>query len=264
NTWLRFFLANYLLDSDEPLTDQQMRQISTSEPLAQWYAPRLNANTGAKDLRAIAKIRATVQSDIAASTPDSILVKTHSSVGNAFGFPQINQQVSGGALYVVRNPLDVVISFSDHYGRTIDESIEAMATDSTVSAMRPDRVFEWWAAWSTHVENWTKNESPSLLVMRFEDMLADARSEFEKVVQILNLEMDDAKFSRAIEFSSFNVLKKMEQTTGFDEKSPNSEAFFRQGTKDQWRDVLSRDQVRAIVRRHRETMKRFGYVPSGF
>lgn len=264
NTWLRAFLTNYLLAGDKPLTFQEMRQITTSEPLAKWFAPRLNAYKGTAELRAIAKLRASVQQDIANSCAETILVKTHNSVGNAFGYPQINMKVTAGALYVVRNPLDVVISFSDHYGHSIDASIEAMATDSTVSRMNPGRVFEWWAAWSTHVENWTKKSDPSLLVMRFEDMLADPRATFEKVVKILNLELDETKLTKAIEFSSFDVLKKMEQDIGFDEKSPNSEAFFRQGTKDQWREVLNRDQVRAIIGRHRSQMKRFGYVPAGF
>jgi hypothetical protein len=41
------------------------------------------------------------------------------------------------------------------------------------------------------------------------------------------------------------------------------EAFFREGKAGQWKKVLTKEQVAAIVSAHREQMARFGYVPAG-
>ena len=69
---------------------------------------------------------------------------------------------------------------------------------------------------------------------------------------------------RAVEFSSFRRLKAQEQDKGFVERSPNSARFFRKGKKNQWRGVLSPDQVGAMVDAHREQMRRYKYLPPGY
>ena len=38
----------------------------------------------------------------------------------------------------------------------------------------------------------------------------------------------------------------------------------RRGKKAQWRTALTRDQVGSIVAAHRDTMRRFRYVPAGY
>jgi len=40
--------------------------------------------------------------------------------------------------------------------------------------------------------------------------------------------------------------------------------FFRSGRANQWRDVLSREQIGRIVEAQREQMARFRYVPTGY
>jgi hypothetical protein len=38
----------------------------------------------------------------------------------------------------------------------------------------------------------------------------------------------------------------------------------RVGKSDQWREVLSADQVRRVVDRHDKQMERFGYIPNDY
>jgi len=37
--------------------------------------------------------------------------------------------------------------------------------------------------------------------------------------------------------------------------------FFRKGLAGQWKDVLTKNQIRAVVNAHYEQMSRFGYLP---
>ena len=40
--------------------------------------------------------------------------------------------------------------------------------------------------------------------------------------------------------------------------------FFREGRSEQWRDVLTPEQVRRIISDHYEQMERFGYIPDDY
>jgi hypothetical protein len=76
----------------------------------------------------------------------------------------------------------------------------------------------------------------------------------------MTLKPSDAELDRAIELSSFERLKEQEEQSGFQEKPPSAKEFFRKGQIGEWRKVLTRRQVRAIVEAHREQMARFGYL----
>lgn len=261
NTWLRAFLANIIADSDTPVPFSEYWRYATNEASGHWYEPRLGGTIKARHLHQVAQLRLAVQQDIADAKTNHSLVKTHSLFGSAFGHPQINVGVTAAAIYVVRNPLDVAISFAKHNNTPIDAAITSMAQQSTRSTMRTDRVFEWIGDWSGHVASWTSGENPNVLVIRYEDMLDDPRHAFHRVVSFLKMQTSREQFDRALEFSSFDRLQKMEQETGFEEKPDGADAFFRVGRMDQWREVLTKEQVARVVARHREQMQRFNYVP---
>jgi len=55
-----------------------------------------------------------------------------------------------------------------------------------------------------------------------------------------------------------------EDRTGFVERTPSQNRFFRAGKIGGWREVLDNAQARRVVERHRAQMNRFGYLPSGY
>src|SRR5438093_533418 len=91
---------------------------------------------------------------------------------------------TAGAIYVVRNPLDMVISHAHHYGKTIDESIVTVNEDAKVAGGEIS-VFEVHCSWSRNVESWTARPSPALHIMRYEDMRARPVEAFGGLVQFL-------------------------------------------------------------------------------
>jgi hypothetical protein len=56
----------------------------------------------------------------------------------------------------------------------------------------------------------------------------------------------------------------MERRDGFVEVPIKGKHFFRTGRANQWRDVLSREQIMRIVADHREQMARWRYLPAGY
>ena len=124
-------------------------------------------------------------------------------------------------------------------------------------------VYEIYDSWSGHVASWTATPSPTLHVVRYEDMLANPHKAFAGVVKFLGIAAPRQRIEKAIRLSSFPVLKEQERRQGFRERPSAMEAFFREGKAGQWKKTLTKEQVAAIVSGHREQMARFGYVPKG-
>ena len=57
-------------------------------------------------------------------------------------------------------------------------------------------------------------------------------------------------------------ISRQRKESGFKEKSPSSEIFFRKGEVGSWREELTKKQARQIVNDHRKVMRRFGYPGS--
>jgi hypothetical protein len=210
-------------------------------------------------------LRPQVHQDIADSRDrGTIFTKTHNMFGHYDGVPVHNISVMAGAVYVVRNPLDVALSVADHFGLTIDEAIDFMANEETGTPTNEENMAGYMGSWSTHVTSWTMQPHPAIVVIRYEDMQDKPIKAFGSVAKLLGFGKDKNRLRKAIQFSSFRELRKQEQAEGFVEKSPNSSHFFRKGSKNQWADSLSEEQVARIVSRHREQMQRFGYIPPKF
>jgi len=266
NTWLRAFIYNLVERPPRPAPLASLIDYFESEAEGRWYLPLLGGRAlGDCTPGEIIALKQAAQQAIAASRPrGSIFTKTHNRFGSFEGHPLHNIGVMAAALYVVRNPLDVVLSLADHYGIGIDAAIEFMANEATGTPSDPDTVTSLLGSWSTHVASWTAQPHPAIRVLRYEDMLDKPLKAFTQAAKLLGMADDRQAIRRAIEFSSFRELKRQELQDGFIERSPTSRAFFRKGRKNQWIEALSDEQAAAIVARHYEQMDRFGYVPPKF
>lgn len=263
NTWLRAFLHNFLRDPDRSYDINKLTDLTAGESMFALYRAQDSALCEHYIDERVRELRPLVHRAISRSSPDSVLVKTHNALVEDDGHPLISLDVTAGAIYVVRNPLDVVISFSHHNRTTIDQMIEFMNTRSAATENTEANVYEFYDTWSGHVASWTATASPTLHVMRYEDMLANPRKSFAAVVKFLGIEAPRQRIEKAIRLSSFQVLKEQERRQGFRERPARMEAFFREGKADQWKKILTKEQIAAIVAAHGEQMARFGYLPEG-
>ena len=261
NTWLRAFLHNLMLKADQPHDINRLGEVTAGDVEPGLYEEIAGRPASDLTVNEVAALRARVQERLAARHEGSRFAKTHSAVMNFAGHPTFNMAVTAGAIYVVRNPLDVAVSFSHHLNEPVGRVIDVMAHDyvhtSTVADMMPDFL----GSWSQHVESWTGRPNPGLHVMRYEDMLEQPTRTFGELVRFLGLDVERKRFDQAIRHASFKVLRRQEERAGFREKSPHAARFFRSGTKDQWQGVLTADQVEELVAAHRGQMARFGYLP---
>jgi len=264
NTWLRMFLLNLFANADTPVGLNQVSAMSTGDTVMRWYREvdkRPPAKWTAKD---VARLRAKVQRHLAGLTQDTIFVKTHAALVPMLGEPPFDMTVTAGAIYVVRNPLDIVPSYAKHTGLSLDGTITLMSTPNHMLPRTEDLTEFIQGGWSQNVASWTHEAHPAIHVVRYEDMSAAPEATFGAICDFLKLGTTPERLKKALANADIEVLRRLEDETGFHERTASQERFFGAGKPGVWRDILSADQVRRVVERHRVQMNRFGYLPDGY
>jgi hypothetical protein len=261
STWLRAFLHNYIRDTAAPHDINGLMDLTAGESGAALYRRHDPRPASQYSVDEVQRMRPLVHRDLTEGHPSLVFVKTHNASLVVGGVPTVTPEVTAGAIYVLRDPRDVAISYSQHLGRSLDETIAFMADPEAATGGTDQKVYERLATWSIHVHFWTRNPDPRLHVMRYEDMLAAPAAAFGGLLRFLGQEPPPDRLARAIRFSSFAELAAQERARGFQERPAEATApFFRAGRAGQWREVLSQAQRSRIERDHEAVMRRFGYL----
>lgn len=263
NTWLRAFLANLVANRPTPVPLAELSNYGKLEADPELYSQVAGRPSTELDFDQLCALRPQVHAAIAAAAPRTVFVKTHTMAGMHEGTALITPQVTSGAICVVRNPLDAVISMSHHFGIDIDAAIEYMGDERAATTNSELFVSEYLGSWSQHVKSWADLESPRILVVRYEDLIEKPLKGFARIAKLVGVD-DRKRVERAITHASFSSLADMERRDGFVEVPIKGKRFFRSGRINQWREALTREQVIRIISSHREQMQRFRYVPAGY
>ena len=264
NTWLRAFLANFERNNDTPddVNDLNSAEIACDRRIAD---DALGIECSDLNPEEIDRYRPAVYRSLANCTQAVVYIKTHDAYTlNSEAEPLFPNDVTRAAVYLVRNPLDVSVSFACHSAKTVDDVIDRMARETTVLGEQHDglsfHLRQRLLSWSQHVSSWLDQTAIRLHVMRYEDMSRQPIESFTAAVQFLGLEDDLERIRRAVAFSSFETLREQELKHGFKEKPVEAASFFRSGRVGAWREVLTKTQMDRVVRDHGTIMRRLGYL----
>jgi aryl sulfotransferase len=183
----------------------------------------------------------------------------------ATGKPVFPAAVSQSAIYLIRDPRDIAVSFAHHRGRDADWAIDFMADEMTVLAGDDDlmkaQLPQPLGSWSTHASSWHDQDDVPFMTVRYEDLLSEPVHHLTMIAAQLRIPIDPAAAASAVADTRFDVLQEQELADGFVERRRGSSAlFFREGRAGGWQAHLTPSQAGRIVDRHREVMVRFGYV----
>ncbi len=261
NTWLRGFLANYFTNAQTPIPINELPKFIFGDGLAAPFEKVAGKSVRDFDVQEIHRLRPKVHEMFAGSSPDIVFVKTHNAISVLDDIPTITPEVTAGAVYIIRNPLDVVVSYAHHFDRLMDRAIEALGSEETVITPHSNQVYQYLGAWSSHVRSWTTAPGLRLHVLRYEDMASKPFPTFRRLVDFLGLPLEMPRLKKAIRFSTFKVMADQEARAGFVEARPDKkQPFFRQGTAGKWRRELTGEQVDKLITDHREVMAEHGYL----
>ncbi|MEM9783750.1 MAG: sulfotransferase domain-containing protein, partial [Pseudomonadota bacterium] len=187
-------------------------------------------------------------------------VKTHNARTKAFGIDLIPDHITRSAVYILRHPFDVAMSYARHYAVTPDQALQAMTKPTHVIAGDRAAVPQYLGVWAEHVRSWSRARGFPVLIIRYEDMLRDPRVVFAKVLEHLGFSVDVERLERAVVFSSFDELKRQEDATGFIEQSANGGAFFHSGGAGTWQGAIEAAAAARFSTAYAKTLTHHGYT----
>lgn len=263
NTWLRVFIANLFTNAQRPVDINALPIIRYGDAQPELFARVAGRPIAGLSDAELHALRPKLHHFLA-HQPETQLVKTHNAVTVIDGVPTISLDMTAGAIYVLRNPFDLVLSYAHHFGHSLDDSIEALCSSAHRVRTTDKAVVQILGSWTDHYRSWFSIPNFKPLLLRYEDMAAQPTKTFGKVVKFLGVAPSPERLRRAIRFSTFDELKAQEARAGFVERARADRPFFRSGKVGEWRRHLSEAQVAKLVACHRELLIEQRYMtPDG-
>lgn len=207
-----------------------------------------------------------VYRQIAAESDQPMFVKVHEHARQTRKGDQLYPpETVASVIYLVRHPFDVTVSTAHHFGMSLDEAVSFMSDPRTrphANTWLPTALPEFYGSWSENVLSWLDGPY-ALTLVRYEDLLADPRKHFARIVAAAGLKPAEEELTGVIESSRFELLQAQEASSGFAERPKSSSQFFREGRAGTWQGVLSPEHCSRIVKDHGAVMQRLGYAPDG-
>lgn len=267
NTWFRVFLENYRRNAEVP-ADINALEASYGPGARFPFDEATGLESGELSWDEIDQLR-----------PEAYLLRArrHTGDGPLFckvhdaysylpdGRPLFPVEATLGAIYFIRNPLDVCVSYAHHSGlEDLDQVIRSMADPERIAMPNREglalQLTQRFLTWSGHVCSWVDAAGVRVRVLRYEDMKLRTKETFTAAVRFLGWPDEPERLRRALSQSSFAEMQRQERASGFRERTPEAESFFRKGEIGSWRERLTPAQAARIVADHGEVMRRFGYL----
>jgi uncharacterized protein (UPF0147 family) len=186
--------------------------------------------------------------------PEPRLFKSHAPFDRRYG----------RAIYIVRDPRDVAVSFY-HFRKKrdiveadypIEEHVEEFLEGMHV-----------YGTWAEHVGGWlgAREHRDDFYWLRYEDMHIDASQALRNATQFLGLSVSDDTIQRAVRRSSADRMRELEQETEDDDKpvilhGEDDQPFVRKAESGSWKEELPASCARDIEDAWGHLMDQFGYL----
>ena len=265
NTWFRIFIANLIGKENKPVNINNIKTdaISSSNLIFEkgtGVDPQYLTHDEIDNLRPDSFRYYGKDKD----ATDLLFIKAHDAYTYLpNGKPLFPSDSSHGAIYIIRNPFDIVVSWAYHNNSTIQEAISQINSHTTYFETKNKyhtQLRQRLLSWKENISTWTTNKNIPTLVLRYEDMKLKPLQTFSKAVHFLGLEYSDTEIQEAIHLSSFTKLKEQEEQNGFRERLLKQESFFRKGIIGDWKNHLTKEETQKIIDFNREILENFGYI----
>ncbi len=263
NTWVRLFLEALFLGENFSINNTKQTDGIFSDITQFEIESELEMENLPSDL--IKNYRIKAFENFVLAKKKNLFFKIHDAfvLSKETNESIIPISVSKKALYIVRNPLDILLSWSNHYDKSIEKSLEKnllnkntiLAKNSNYSPQFEQVLLDW----SGHAESWLSQKEIPVHCVRYEDMLKNPFETFSIIVRELDLEFSEEQIRKAIELTKFENLKKIESKEGFKENMNPKSTFFFKGESERWKQELTQEQIEKIRHAHEKMMKHFNY-----
>ena len=188
NTWMRLFIKSYFNSSNIKFSLENKfddKIIVESFPVERRFE-ELKINF--ENFSDISKNWINMQLMINLNNKINYL-KTHNAMCTVNNYKFTNLENTLGAIYIVRDPRDVLVSYSNFLNKSVDEILKKMiSNDSYEGAELKNKVYKksLLGSWSNHYNSWKNFSGVKTIFIKYEEMIKNPNSTFLKVLAYLN------------------------------------------------------------------------------
>jgi len=199
-------------------------------------------------------------------------LKTHSGLVKVGDTNFTDLKNTLGAIYVVRDPRNVVSSFAYHYSMTIDEAANAMVDKARFLIKTPRTPKTFLGSWEIHYNSWKQLElNKKYLLIKYEDLINKKKTTLIRIFKFFNtlgvgeFKIDMIKLNKVIKSTEFQKMKNLEKSQPFQESmtDPNTGKkipFFNLGPNNNWTRILPTQIRKKIEKVFEKEMIELGYL----
>ncbi len=264
NTWVRFVLANYFYNPN-----QQESDLTILNKIDKFPPYEILKKIADKELKQnpfnVRKYWIDVQKELCKNLDRYIFLKNHNALVKIDENELTNKLLSKAAIYIVRDPRDVLVSYL-RFDKTLDKkkALERLTNKNLYCHVSKNNHLdiEVLGSWKFNYISWRDGikDIPRIIV-RYEDLLKNPFLSFKKIIvfltKILNQELDINRLNFSIQQSAFNRLQNLEKKFGFTE---SKNKFFNTGQSNNWHDFLNNEDIKIIENAFESEMKELEYI----
>jgi hypothetical protein len=204
----------------------------------------------------------------------NFFLKTHNSLDPYKGQEFTTSNETAGAIYIVRDPRNVILSMCHHYSFTFDFAYNKIINEEASLSQKANNGdcsnFTYLGSWSKHYRSWRDTKKFKVLFIKYEDLKDNKHKVFKKVIKFINdlnsneTKFNEKKFINSINSTNFVNLKNKELNEGFGENYISKDGkkinFFNQGFKNKWQNDLPKDIVDKINKDFEKELIELNYL----
>jgi len=201
--------------------------------------------------------------------------KTHNIYGSLNNTDFSNKYNSIGAVYIVRDPRNVITSMMNHFEMNKDDALNFMLNEKkfTYDHFKKNDYsdFQFISSWEKNYKSWIKNKDFPIKLIKYEDLIDQTFYIVKDLINFINKtcnldhNFDKSKAQNAIETTSFEKLKKIENDHGFSEsiksksRDKNKVPFFHLGPNNNWQKIFDPNFANKLNTIFKETLEELRY-----
>ena len=254
NTWLRILISCYYYTENGLFYENVFKKIGQFPEKMHFTSFEYDKNIVTDTTRLWLKAQEKINYDKKLK-----FFKTHNAFGSLNNNNFTDSKNSIGAIYIVRDPRNVITSIKNHYELNDEQALKWMMNEKNfiynVEKFKVDGYsdFQFLSSWNTNFKSWKSQKKIPIKIIKYEDLLNETYSVFKEVVEFINKTTNNKqkiykeKLKNAVNSTLFDKLKDNEQKYGFSEaitsKKDNKKkiSFFNLGPKNDWRKILDKD-----------------------
>ena len=177
-----------------------------------------------------------------------------------------------GAIYIIRDPRNVVTSLANHINLNVSDAFEYMLKEDNSFSYKKDGrylAFVPLLSWALHQKSWISSKRFPVLTIRYEDLELKTYEIFKEVLLFINKitksskKINKEKIKKSIQSCEFSKMQKLEKEKGFPEawinKDKTKNKFFNLGKKNDYNELLEKKLIIEMNEKFKDQIEKFKF-----